>query len=158
MYDRGEKYLVLTQMGSANATAKMFAVEKIDGDGEVWFTIPSYMCGFFFNKTELYEHQRTNKFLVNITDSAFRDAQWKMEYCNGYQFSENRIIPLQSWGRLMVNHLTNRYAPDGERRIRVKARDYLFQMGYKYDGSSDTFKPLNNSNPKLNISDPKLGS
>lgn len=151
MYDRDDEFLVITQMGSANSTAKMHSQLYQDKRGAFWFSIPSYMCGFFLDKKELVGLGIEGRFEVDTgPDGEFSKFPWKMEYCNGMGLKENRLIPLHSWGRLMVNHLTNKYASDGRIGLRVKARDFLSQWGFEYDADADRFNPVDptlHSNP-----------
>ena len=144
MYDRDDMFLTLTQFGAANSTAKMHSKILKDAQGNVFFATPSYMCGFFFDRVTMEHYQRENKFVIeSLNNTLFASAPWKQEFCNGLQFSENRAIPLDSWGRLMVQHLTNKYAPDGHTGLRLKARDFLAEWGYTYNQANDKFVKIN---------------
>lgn len=113
IYDRADDALVLTQMGSENATAQQHSTIFEGSDGKLYVTMPGYMCGFMATRDDLDELDAARVFRWRDLERVFDTLQWPMEQCNGlsalWTLRETRVVPLASFRALMVHHLTNRY-------------------------------------------------
>jgi hypothetical protein len=112
IYDRAPDYLVITNMGSANSTARTHSTHRQVGGHPPYFTMPGYMCGFLLPREDVELLHAMGAFTYEQIKDEFANLPWPMEQCNGMRFNrilnETRWLPVNSFRRLMVNHLTNK--------------------------------------------------
>jgi hypothetical protein len=148
IYDQDTLGQAFSSWGTAGVTPKTFGELKKVGKHYYHVDPPDYQCGFFLSRAQLKHlidgQMWSNKF-TELTIFKTPDGSPPMyprERCLGLYFMSRQfghfVVPVEDIRAIMVNHLTNKYAPDmhHDPPIRMEAQKFLDFYKFEWDEKS----------------------